>query len=102
MESREPGGLRLPHSELVRKIPESPALSNRVTDFSTLVRAILPYAWHHGEARHWYRFWLQGYERSKPEDPEQYARWRELRKLQEENDAKDKAAKEKAVAVPVN
>ncbi len=31
----------------------------------------------------WYRFWLQGYERSNPEDPQQYVRWRELRALQQ-------------------
>jgi dipeptidyl aminopeptidase/acylaminoacyl peptidase len=31
----------------------------------------------------WYRFWLQGYERAHPEDVDQYARWRELRKHQE-------------------
>jgi hypothetical protein len=30
----------------------------------------------------WYRFWLQGYERPTPEDPEQYVRWRNLRELQ--------------------
>jgi dipeptidyl aminopeptidase/acylaminoacyl peptidase len=29
----------------------------------------------------WYRFWLQGYERSGPEDPDQYNRWRNLRAL---------------------
>ena len=31
----------------------------------------------------WYRFWLQDYERAKPEDPEQYVRWRKLRAKQE-------------------
>jgi dipeptidyl aminopeptidase/acylaminoacyl peptidase len=31
----------------------------------------------------WYRFWLQGYERPNPEEPQQYVRWRELRKLQQ-------------------
>lgn len=30
----------------------------------------------------WFRFWLQGYERPDPKDPNQYVRWRELRKLQ--------------------
>jgi dipeptidyl aminopeptidase/acylaminoacyl peptidase len=30
----------------------------------------------------WYRFWLQGYERPKPEDPKQYLRWESLRKLE--------------------
>ncbi len=46
----------------------------------------------------WFRFWLQDYEDPDPAKAEQYARWRELRKMQEENDAKDKAAKEKAAA----
>jgi len=36
----------------------------------------------------WFRFWLQGYEDPNPAKAEQYARWRELRKLQEHNDAK--------------
>jgi dipeptidyl aminopeptidase/acylaminoacyl peptidase len=36
----------------------------------------------------WYRFWLQGHERSSPEDPNQYARWRKLRDLQEEDEKK--------------
>jgi len=48
----------------------------------------------------WFRFWLQDYEDPDPAKAEQYARWHELRKLQEENDAKDKAAKEKPA--PVN
>jgi dipeptidyl aminopeptidase/acylaminoacyl peptidase len=34
----------------------------------------------------WYRFWLQGYERPNPEDPDQYARWRHLRNLQKTSD----------------
>jgi dipeptidyl aminopeptidase/acylaminoacyl peptidase len=46
----------------------------------------------------WFRFWLQDYEDPDPSKAEQYKRWRELRKMQEENDAKDKAAKEKAAA----
>lgn len=29
----------------------------------------------------WYRFWLQGYERPTPEDPDQYKRWEHLRDL---------------------
>jgi dipeptidyl aminopeptidase/acylaminoacyl peptidase len=37
----------------------------------------------------WYRFWLQGYERPNPEDPDQYKRWEHLRELQ---NAEDKAA----------
>ncbi len=39
----------------------------------------------------WFRFWLQGYEDPDPAKVKQYARWRELRKLQEENDAKKSA-----------
>lgn len=35
----------------------------------------------------WYRFWLQGYERPNPEDPDQYLRWRKLRELQQPKDA---------------
>jgi dipeptidyl aminopeptidase/acylaminoacyl peptidase len=30
----------------------------------------------------WYRFWLQGYERPTPEDPDQFKRWEYLRNLQ--------------------
>ena len=33
----------------------------------------------------WFRFWLQDYEDQDPTKVEQYARWRELRKLQEQN-----------------
>jgi len=40
----------------------------------------------------WFVFWLKGEEDSDPAKAAQYARWRELRKLQERNDAKDKAA----------
>lgn len=36
----------------------------------------------------WFRFWLQGYEDPNPAKAEQYKRWRELRKMQEENDKK--------------
>jgi dipeptidyl aminopeptidase/acylaminoacyl peptidase len=32
----------------------------------------------------WFRFWLQGYERPTPEDPEQYTRWRALRAMENE------------------
>jgi len=32
----------------------------------------------------WFRFWLQDFEDSNPSKAEQYARWRELRKLQDE------------------
>jgi dipeptidyl aminopeptidase/acylaminoacyl peptidase len=30
----------------------------------------------------WYRFWLQDYERSGPQDPEQYRRWEKMRALE--------------------
>ncbi len=40
----------------------------------------------------WLRFWLKDEEDTDPAKAEQYARWRELRKLQAENDAKAKAA----------
>jgi dipeptidyl aminopeptidase/acylaminoacyl peptidase len=33
----------------------------------------------------WFRFWLQNYEDPAPDKADQYTRWRELRKLQEEN-----------------
>lgn len=29
----------------------------------------------------WFQFWLQDYERPRPDDPEQYARWRHLREM---------------------
>lgn len=31
----------------------------------------------------WYRFWLQGYERPNPEDPDQYKRWEQLKELRD-------------------
>jgi hypothetical protein len=31
----------------------------------------------------WFRFWLQGYERPNPEDPNQYKRWERLRQLRD-------------------
>lgn len=39
----------------------------------------------------WYRFWLKGEENPDPEKATQYARWRELRKLQEQNQNKPSA-----------
>jgi dipeptidyl aminopeptidase/acylaminoacyl peptidase len=33
----------------------------------------------------WYRFWLQGYERPSPGDPDQYKRWEHLRDLRDTN-----------------
>jgi dipeptidyl aminopeptidase/acylaminoacyl peptidase len=38
----------------------------------------------------WYRFWLQGYERPNPEDPDQFKRWEHLRELRDA-DAKNSA-----------
>jgi hypothetical protein len=32
----------------------------------------------------WFRFWLQGYEDPDPAKAEQYKRWRELKKMQDE------------------
>ncbi len=40
----------------------------------------------------WFRFWLQGYEDPDPTKAEQYKRWRELRKMQEENEKKSTTA----------
>jgi dipeptidyl aminopeptidase/acylaminoacyl peptidase len=34
----------------------------------------------------WFRFWLQGYEDTDPAKAKQYNRWRELRKMQAENE----------------
>src|SRR5205807_9922760 len=36
----------------------------------------------------WFRFWLQDYEDPDPAKAEQYVRWRELRKMQVENEKK--------------
>jgi len=41
----------------------------------------------------WFRFWLQDYEDPDPAKAKQYARWRNLRKLQEESDGKLPAGK---------
>ncbi len=43
----------------------------------------------------WFCFWIKGEEDPDPAKAEQYARWRELRKLQEENDARAKASAKK-------
>jgi hypothetical protein len=45
----------------------------------------------------WYRFWLQGYERPNPEDPDQYKRWEHLRDLQA---AEDKSGSQPTAAKP--
>jgi dipeptidyl aminopeptidase/acylaminoacyl peptidase len=44
----------------------------------------------------WFRFWLKCEEDPDPAKAEQYVRWRELRKLQEENDRKIAKSQEKA------
>ena len=36
----------------------------------------------------WFRFWLQDYEDPDPAKVEQYARWRDLRQLQDANDGR--------------
>ena len=41
-----------------------------------------------GGAVDWFRFWLQDYEDPDPAKVEQYKRWRELRRLQQENENK--------------
>jgi len=53
-----------------------------------------------GGALDWFCFWLKHEEDPDPAKAGQYARWRELRKLQRENEAKAKAANEKPA--PVN
>ena len=40
----------------------------------------------------WFRFWLQGYEDPHPTKAEQYQRWRELKKMQAENEKKSTSA----------
>jgi len=47
----------------------------------------------------WFRFWLQNYEDPDPTKADQYKRWRQLREVQAENDAKDNAARDKTVTV---
>jgi hypothetical protein len=41
-----------------------------------------------GESVDWFRFWLKDEEDPDPAKAEQYKRWRELRKLQQANEAK--------------
>src|SRR5258708_39076891 len=49
-----------------------------------------PKQWFYSMQRNldWFRFWLQGKEDSDPAKAEQYVRWRELRRLQEEGEKK--------------
>ena len=44
-----------------------------------------------GTSVDWFRFWLQDYEDSSPDKVAQYIRWRGLKMIQAENDAKGKA-----------
>ena len=44
----------------------------------------------------WFRFWLQGYERKGPEDPEQYVRWRKLKAQSDWNEALRRAGRDPA------
>ena len=41
-----------------------------------------------GGSAAWFRFWLQDYEDPDPAKAEQYARWRELRRMHEAIDKK--------------
>jgi len=42
----------------------------------------------------WFRFWLKGEEDPDPAKAEQYARWRELRKLQQQHTADTSATRQ--------
>jgi hypothetical protein len=44
----------------------------------------------------WFGFWLQDYEDTDRLKAEQYARWCKLKKMQDENDAKDEGRQEKS------
>ncbi len=50
----------------------------------------------------WFCFWLKGEEDPDPAKKEQYVRWRELRKLQEENEKKGAEEKSKLIPQSVN
>jgi dipeptidyl aminopeptidase/acylaminoacyl peptidase len=54
-----------------------------------------PKQWFYSMQRNldWFSFWLQGKEDPDPAKKEQYARWRELRKLQQKNEATRTASK---------
>jgi dipeptidyl aminopeptidase/acylaminoacyl peptidase len=54
------------------------------TDEHTLTNPAMRIA-SQGGSVDWFRFWLQGYEDPDPAKADQYKRWRELKKLQEEN-----------------
>ena len=55
-----------------------------------------------GSAVDWYVFWLKGEEDARPAKAEQYARWRELRRMQEENQKKEMEQKVAPPAQRVN
>jgi len=87
------------HDDRPGSIPETLALSYEVfAGLSRLGKAVELYYYpdeshrpDHPKARlaslqrnvDWYRFWLQGYERPTPEDPDQYKRWEHLRDLRD-------------------
>src|SRR2546421_2650937 len=50
----------------------------------------------------WFRFWLKGEEDPDPGKAEQYARWREMRKMQEQNENKSRATSGGATVPGVN
>ena len=60
-------------------IPDGVHLLERVSDRKIAMQGVVD----------WFSFWLQGFERPNPEDPDQYKRWEHLRDLQ---NAEDKAA----------
>jgi dipeptidyl aminopeptidase/acylaminoacyl peptidase len=49
----------------------------------------------------WFSYWLQGYERPNPEDPDQYKRWEHLRELQDADDRQVKQAATNPSAVKI-
>jgi hypothetical protein len=61
------------------------------TDEHVLTNPAVRYASQQGSVD-WFRFWLQGYEDPDPSKHDQYVRWRGLKKMQEENDAKEHAS----------
>ena len=61
------------------------------TDEHVLSNPAVRYASQQGSVD-WFRFWLLGYEDPDPSKAEQYVRWRGLKRMQQENDAKARAA----------
>ena len=66
------------------------ALKPRGEKVHVLTNSAVRYASQQGSVD-WFRFWLQGYEDPDPSKADQYKRWRGLKKMQEDNDAKEKA-----------